>query len=232
MLSGRTSEEVDPEAFVTGLGRYPRTLVDLGTGDGRYVLRAARADPDAFVIGVDPVAEAMAESARTARSKAARGGLANARFVVASLEQLPEALEGVADQVTVNFPWGSLLLAVGWPQMDGLRRVVDVLKPGGRLVVLLNASAGEKADHAARLSLPPLEDPSHISQQLVPAWEEAGLRTVHAKLLTGTDQPVPRTTWGQRLIRGSGRTTLYVEGTRTGIEGAKPARQTLKSARG
>jgi 16S rRNA (adenine(1408)-N(1))-methyltransferase len=214
VLSGRSSEELDPEAFATDLGRYPRILVDLGTGDGRYALSAARDDPDAFVIGIDPVAEAMAESARKVRRKPARGGLANVRFVIASLEQLPEALEGVADEVTVNFPWGSLLLAVGWPQMDGLRRVVDVLKPGGRLVALLNASAAEKIDHAARLNLPPLEDPSHVSEKLVPAWEKAGLLAVHAKFLEGFDQPVARTTWGQRLIRGSGRTTLYVEGTR------------------
>jgi 16S rRNA (adenine(1408)-N(1))-methyltransferase len=216
VLSGRSSEEVDPEAFATELGRYPRVLVDLGTGDGRYALRAARANPDAFVIAVDPVAEGMADAARKARRKASRGGLANVRFIVASLEQLPGALDGIADELTVNFPWGSLLLAVGWPQMDGLRRVVDVIKPGGKLVALLNASAAEKAEHAARLCLPPLEDPSHISEKLAPAWEEAGLIAVHAEILAGGDQPVPRTTWGQRLIRGSGRATLYVEGTRAG----------------
>jgi 16S rRNA (adenine(1408)-N(1))-methyltransferase len=60
--------------------------LDLGTGDGRAVLAAAAARPDALVIGVDASAAAMAESSRRA---ARRGALPNALFAVAAAEHPP-----------------------------------------------------------------------------------------------------------------------------------------------
>ena len=60
--------------------------VDLGTGDGRRVLRAAAARPDTLVIGVDANAAGMAEASRRA---ARRGALPNALFVVAAAEHPP-----------------------------------------------------------------------------------------------------------------------------------------------
>ena len=214
VVSGRQTDEVADDVFAAEIARYSRIIVDLGTGDGRYALRAARAHPDTLVVGIDPVAAAMSDSASRAKRKPARGGVANARFVVASLEQLPAVLEGVAAEVSVNFPWGSLLLAVGWPHMDGLHRLVELVKPGGRVLTLLNASAAEKLEHAARLELPPLEDPDHVTRSLVPGWQQAGLTDVSWNYLAPDEEPATRTTWGRRLVRGSGRTTLYVEGRR------------------
>ncbi len=69
----------------------------------------ARAEPAAFVIGIDASAAAMAEASRRAARPAARGGVANALFVVAAAERPPIELLGIADEVTINFPWGSLL---------------------------------------------------------------------------------------------------------------------------
>lgn len=60
--------------------------VDLGTGDGRRVLRAAAARPDTLVIGVDANAAGMVEASRRA---ARRGALPNALFVVAAAEHPP-----------------------------------------------------------------------------------------------------------------------------------------------
>jgi len=48
--------------------------VDLGTGDGRYVLAEAVAHPDRLVIGVDAGAAAMVEAARRAAGRPTRGG--------------------------------------------------------------------------------------------------------------------------------------------------------------
>jgi 16S rRNA (adenine(1408)-N(1))-methyltransferase len=93
--------------------------VDLGTGDGRFVLRAARAHPDALVIGVDAHAASMAEASR--RAARARDGLPNALFVVSEVQRLPIELGGVADEIRIHFPWGSLLhgLVLGEPAVLG-----------------------------------------------------------------------------------------------------------------
>src|SRR4051812_7588776 len=144
VVTGRDTEELPAEHFAARVARYPEVVVDLGTGDGRFVLRTARARPEALVIGVDPVVAAMAASANRAVRKPARGGAENAMFIAAALEALPEVLRGTATEVTVNFPWGSLLQAVGWPRPEGLRTVAELVKPGGSVLLLLNASAAEQ----------------------------------------------------------------------------------------
>jgi len=60
--------------------------IDLGTGDGRHVLRAAAARPHRLVIGLDANAAGMAEASRRA---ARRRALPNALFAVAAAEHPP-----------------------------------------------------------------------------------------------------------------------------------------------
>ena len=187
--------------------------MDLGTGDGKFVLRCARAYPGRLHLGVDALEEQMSEAMRRAAAKPARGGAPNARFVVAdATAPLPE-LAGRASLVTVNYPWGSLLRAVAAPEPAALGAIASLLAPGGRLVALLNASAAEDSAYAERLDLPPL-DGEHVRTTLVPGWEAAGLAEVEARVLAADEEPPHRTSWGQRLVRGSGRETLLVSAVR------------------
>ena len=181
--------------------------------DGRFVLREARARPEAFVIGIDPVAEAMAESARRAARKPARGGAPNALFLVAAVEDLPRPLHGTADLVTVNFPWGSLLAAVARPEPEIMRSIAALLEPQGRLVAFINLSAADDSDYSERLELPPLDD-DYVTGTLAPGWREAGLENLRWRELAPGEEPGHRTSWGQRLVRGSRRETLLVEAER------------------
>jgi 16S rRNA (adenine(1408)-N(1))-methyltransferase len=86
------------------LHRYAGVTIDLGTGDGRYVLAAAAADPHRLVIGVDANAAGMTDAARRAMGTARRTGVANAVFLAAAAEALPQELDSVADLVTAHFP--------------------------------------------------------------------------------------------------------------------------------
>jgi 16S rRNA (adenine(1408)-N(1))-methyltransferase len=195
------------------LDRYGGVHVDLGTGDGKFVLRAARADPGMLHVGVDALAEPMAEAARRAERKPARGGAPNALFVAADAVCPPGALAGRASLVTINYPWGSLLRAVAAPEAEGLGAIAALLRPGGRIVALLNASAAEDGAYAEKLELPPL-DSDHVQRALVPGWRDAGLEVAEARLLGPGEEPPHRTSWGQRLVRGSGRETLLVSAVR------------------
>ena len=56
-------------------------LADVGTGDGRFVLATAVANPTLLVIGIDPVADALAEASRRAAAPPRKGGLPNALFI-------------------------------------------------------------------------------------------------------------------------------------------------------
>lgn len=205
---------LEDDEFESLAREYDDVVIDIGTGDGRFVLRTARDRPQSLVIGIDPVQEAMAGVARRASAKPSRGGVPNALFLVASAEALPGALSSKASLVTVNYPWGALLRTLVEPDRDGLRAVAGLLQPGGRLIALLNASVTDDRDYGERLGLPPLED-AHIEERLVPGWQESGLEGVTWHRLEPAEEPAHHTTWGRRLVRGSNRSTIVVEGGRS-----------------
>ncbi len=138
----------------------------MGTGDGGAVLRTAARDPGALVIGLDAVAGPMAEASRRAARPVARGGLPNALFVVAGIEAPPPELAGLADLVTVEFPWGSLLrgiLGVDPRAMNGLGALVQ---PSGRIEALVSIAERDGLGELASA----LDDRSRLEH----AWSALG----------------------------------------------------------
>ena len=109
VVVGRRTSEVDAAWLRARAAEHERTILDLGTGDGRAVIVEATADPRALVIGIDADARTMAERSRRAAAASAKGGHPNAVFLASGVELLPPELDGIADRVTVRFPWGSLL---------------------------------------------------------------------------------------------------------------------------
>jgi len=100
-IRGRKSFELDFNGLKERLANYNRILLDLGTGDGRYVRTLADKHPDWFVIGVDSCRENLREHSQAK--------LQNMLFVIASAQELPRELNGLVSHITSNFPWGSLL---------------------------------------------------------------------------------------------------------------------------
>jgi len=100
-IRGRRSLDLDLNGLTARLTNYNRVILDLGTGDGRYVHCLADNFPNAFVIGVDACRENLREHSRMK--------LPNALFIIASAQSLPDELNGLISHITINFPWGSLL---------------------------------------------------------------------------------------------------------------------------
>lgn len=133
-IRGKSSHELDFNSLAERLADYNHILLDLGTGDGRFVCCLAGQQQDRFFIGID----ACRENLRAySRSK-----LANALFIIASAQALPKELNGLVSHVTINFPWGSLLesLLVGDPAlMNGLSSIsylntgIEIRLNGGAL---------------------------------------------------------------------------------------------------
>ncbi len=132
-IKGKRSLAIDGATLQARLQGYARRLVDLGTGDGRYVQAVARRCPGDFAIGIDACRENLA----AASAKAAR----NTLFLIANAYALPDELDRVATHLTINFPWGSLLEGL-LDETPALHRQLLVLgRPGTRLDVRLNGGA-------------------------------------------------------------------------------------------
>lgn len=167
-------------------------MIDLGTGDGRFVLATAAADPTALVIGVDASADAMAEASRRAAGPAKRGGVPNALFVVAAAESPPSELAGIADSVSIHLPWGSLLrgaLALDDAVAAG---IAGLLAPSGRVEILLAPAVRDRL-------APEVDVARRLTDGLADGWRRHGLALCEARLATDAEIAAARSTWARRL---------------------------------
>jgi 16S rRNA (adenine(1408)-N(1))-methyltransferase len=169
--------------------------VDVGAGDGGYVLSRARTEPTTFAIAIDASPDALAAGSWRAR----RASLANVAFLVEGAERLPPALDRVADEITVHFPWGSLLRGL----VDGSDRVIgpiaNLMKANAELRVLLSSV---DRDGFRELT------PSHVVSRR-DAYREHGLRLVDAGWASAATVAESRSAWAKRLAVGRTRPVVF-----------------------
>jgi 16S rRNA (adenine(1408)-N(1))-methyltransferase len=125
-IRGKTSLDLNLNEFNDRLANYNRIILDLGTGDGRYVHFLADKFPDDFIIGVDSCRENLREHSRAK--------LPNMLFIIASAQKLPPELNRLVSHISINFPWGSLLQGL----LDGDSRLLCGLES------IMNSSASIK----------------------------------------------------------------------------------------
>lgn len=194
IIRGRHASFIDSWALAERLAGRASIHIDLGTGDGRFVQHIAESRRDDFAIGVD----ACRENLRTVSQRAP----GNALFVIANAQRLPPELAGLAAQITINFPWGSLLEGLVSGDPDLMAGLVGIASLDAVLEVRLNGGALAEA-----------------------GWSlEAGGAGVRAALaangftmrppvaLTAQDLKACPTTWAKRLAYGRDPRALYLRG--------------------
>ena len=183
-IRGKTSLEMTATELQQRLAGYKHILLDLGTGDGRFVCHMAEQHPDWFVIGVDPCRENLRVNSQRK--------LPNALFVIASAQVLPEELNGLASHVTINFPWGSLLEGLLSENNALMGRLKTVTRPCARLDIHLNGEALATANWT-------LESGAHQIDRLlnVDGWRTKSHSCMDTHLLRSFP-----TTWAKRLAFG------------------------------
>jgi len=132
-IRGKTSLDLDLTRLQERLTNYKRIILDLGTGDGRYVHSLAEKNPSWFVIGVDACRENLHEHSRAK--------LPNMLFVIASAQKLPPELNGLVSQITINFPWGSLLESLLSADANLMRGLESISRSSALIDLRLNAGA-------------------------------------------------------------------------------------------
>jgi predicted RNA methylase len=191
---GKMSLDLDLTGLNNRLTNYTRIILDLGTGDGRFVRYLAERNPHWFVIGVDSCRENLREHSRAK--------LPNALFVIASAQELPRELSGLVSHITINFPWGSLLesllnsdsnLMCGLASISRSVTSIDLRLNGGAM-----AEAGTVLETGAE----------KIQHNLLRAgWQVNHPIQMDAHLLRGFP-----TTWAKRLAFGRDPRAIQLSG--------------------
>jgi len=183
-IRGRQPCEINGTELHQRLAGYQDILLDLGTGDGRFVCKIAEKHRDRFVIGLDSCRENLRVNSQRK--------LPNALFVITSAQSLPRELNGLVSHVSINFPWGSLLESLLKDDACLINGLLSVTRPCAGMEVPLNADALSTAGWA-------LESGADQIERILNAagWKTTSRSCLNAPIL----RSIP-TTWAKRLAFG------------------------------
>ena len=183
-IRGKSSLDLDLNGLKDRVQNYERVVLDLGTGDGRYVHFLADRNPAWFTIGIDACRENLRESSRTR--------LPNVLFIIAEAQNLPVELSGLISHITINFPWGSLLESLLIADYSLVNGLASISKPNAQITIHLNggalAEAGKNLDVGAEM----IRESMNRS-----GWSIKKLSTMDHSVLRSFP-----TTWAKRLAYG------------------------------
>lgn len=183
-------------------------ILDIGTGDGRFVYQSARENPTKFYLGIDANAKPLQKISMKATRQPAKGGAPNLMFVQAAIEELPAELNGTADEIHIHFPWGSLLRAVATGDADVLQNLHRVSAPAGLLEVVIGIDPVRDRSEILRLELPALTT-EFLKTTLAAKYERAGFRLRESGLVAANEWPHLKSSWARRLQRNDRREVVY-----------------------
>jgi 16S rRNA (adenine(1408)-N(1))-methyltransferase len=184
-------------------------VVDIGTGDGRFVYRAAQKNPNKFYIGIDANAAPLEKISMKATRKPAKGGLPNVLFIQAAIENLPEELNESADEIHIHFPWGSLLRAVALGDEEVLKSLRRICAPECVLEIVTGIDPERDKSEIERLDLPAFS-PEYLEKILIPKYEAAGFAPLEAGVLNSAAWSRLETSWARRLQENYNRRVVYL----------------------
>ena len=184
-------------------------VVDIGTGDGRFVYRSAAANPNKFYIGIDANAKPLEKISMKATRKPAKGGLPNVLFVQAAIENLPEELNETADEIHIHFPWGSLLAAVARGENHALAALRRICAPGCILEIVIGIDRERDRAEIERLGLPQLSE-EYLQKTLLVKYAAAGFEILESGALNPAEWSRLETSWARRLQSNDNRKCVYL----------------------
>lgn len=183
-IRGRRSHDLDLNGLQQQLAEYRHTLIDLGTGDGRYVRSLAEKYTENFFIGIDACRENLRAPSQNE--------LPNALFIIASAQALPAELSGLASHVSINFPWGSLLESLLSDDADLMNGLSAITRPQANMEIYLNGEALRTAGWTLEAGADQIEGVLNAS-----GWVTRSRAGLDANALRSLS-----TTWAKRLAFG------------------------------
>ncbi len=198
---------MDPEVFRRRIAPFRnRVVIDIGTGDGLFVYRSALRETDRFFIGVEPDVRSLEKtSVKTYRDTKES---ANALFVRATVDDLPQEFTAIASEARIHFPWGRLLKAVGSGEagvLNGLRRVCE---PEAKLLAVLSVDPERDYAELKRLSMPPMTA-AHFDE-LKELYRAAGFEMRWETKPASSIPSTIETSWAGRLKHSKSRRLILL----------------------
>lgn len=218
IVHGKQTESWDLARLRDAIAPYDAVTIDLGAGDGRWAYRYALEHPERCVIAIDPVRENLRELSAKAAGKPARGGAANALYVVASIEQMPDELSQIADEIFVTLPWGSLMRGVILGEPAALEAIARLGREGARVRIVLNTRIFDDPVPIEARDLPDVT-PDYVRNALTARYTATGLRIDSTREMDADEVATLGTTWAKKLSHRRPPPSVLIEATVVGGTG-------------
>ena len=121
------------------------------------------------------------------------------------MEALPGELAGLAHEVTVNYPWGSLLRGLLEPRADAARAVRSLCRVGAELRITTSVDPVRDAAMLEGLPVCFLDAAHH--ERLAAEFAAAGFEMCAITELAAADARAVGTAWARKLAAGRARRT-------------------------
>lgn len=178
---------------------YNQTIIDLGTGDGRFIYKQAVSRPENLYIGIDPAPKQFEPYLKRAR----KNKVQNLKYIVGSLELLPPEYIGKANKVYINLPWGTLLESL--IKGSSLEKILSLFKnTKAELILLLGYSPDFEPSETARLSLPELTKET-LELGLIKNLADFGFTLSEFSELSQNELKKIDSSWAKKLSFGNPR---------------------------
>ena len=210
VLEGNKLIDVSCSEFNEIVQEYRSVIIDIGTGDGEFVYKSARQNPDILYIGIDPVMDAMIPYSVKASKKASKGGLRNVLFVVARVEELPDELASTAARIVVSLPWGSLRDGIVKGDEAVLKNICRIARNSTTLDILVCYTDLYEEHEIERRNLPGLTY-DYLNTIVRQRYETFGIDVVKIALWNNEMLKSLMTRWAKRLAYGKKREIFYLK---------------------
>ena len=195
VIRGKQTLVIDNNQFDHLISRHQNVLIDIGTGDGYFVRHSAAKTPDRLVIGIDACRGNLCDNSRKAPQ--------NALFVIANALSLPGELTNLADRVTINFPWGSLLSGLLTGDAALISGLFRIMRLQASLEISLNG--GALAEQGWSLE--------EGAERIFRVLKESGLRLNRPPMpLAARELHSYPSTWAKRLAFGRDPHGKFLQG--------------------
>lgn len=130
-------------------------------------------------------------------------------FLQAAVEDLPPELDGIADEVHVHFPWGSLLRAVAVGDYEVLRSIRRLCSSEALLEVVIGLDSERDRSEIERLGLGCVSL-EQIDSVLSSKYRSAGFEILERGTANPSAWPELQTSWARRLKGNMSRSLVYI----------------------
>ena len=199
VITGDKKNEIDKKSFKDVCKKHNKVILDIGTGDGKFVYKNAIKNKNNLYIGLDPAEKQI----QIYSKKANRRRLKNALYILGSLENLPEELYSTVDKIFVNLPWGTLLEKIVKSNEIYTKELSKILKRDGEIEIIFGYVPELEPSETERLGLPKIENESDVLK--VFSTFKKIFEVVEMKRLVKEDLDKIETTWAKKLKFGKDR---------------------------